>query len=89
MALPENRRRRAASAFFLAIRMCQGGTPVADRFGDFVEGGRMIGSVAPYLMAAFGMTIAGLSALTLFYAIGHLDPPETPTASFDAKRAKS
>jgi hypothetical protein len=60
--------------------------------GDFVEGGRMFGSVAPYLMAAFGMAFAGMSALTLIYAIGHLDPPgniETPPASFDVGRAKS
>ena len=49
----------------------------------------MFGSVAPYLMAAFGMAFAGMSALTLIYAIGHLDPPETPPASFDMRRAKS
>ena len=35
----------------------------------------MFGSAAPYLMAAFGMAFAATSALTLIYAVGHLDPP--------------
>ncbi len=38
----------------------------------------MLGSVAPYLMAAFGMAFAAASALALFYTVGHLDPPEVP-----------
>jgi hypothetical protein len=59
------------------------------RLGDFVEGGRMFGPVAPYLMAAFGMAFAGMSALTLIYAIGHLDAPETPPAPFAVKPTKS
>ncbi len=46
----------------------------------------MFGSVAPYLMAAFGMAVAATSALTLFYAVGHLDPPETPPVAASGSR---
>jgi len=57
-----------------ALDLC--GTSVADRAGDLMQGGRMFGSVAPYLMAAFGMAFAAASALTLIHFVGHLDPPE-------------
>ena len=33
----------------------------------------MLATVAPYLVAIFAMTIAALSALTLFTAVRHLD----------------
>jgi hypothetical protein len=48
----------------------------------------MFGSVGSYLMAAFGMAFAGTSALTLIYAVGHLDPPETPPASDSEARGR-
>ena len=48
----------------------------------------MFGFVAPYLMAAFGMTFAGASALTLIYAVGHLDPPEMPPTGGSEARGR-
>jgi hypothetical protein len=41
----------------------------------------MLGSVAPYLAAAFGMALAGAGALALIYTVGHLDPPEAPPSA--------
>ena len=46
----------------------------------------MFGSVGSYVMAAFGMAFAGTSALTLIYAIGHLDSPEAPPAEASGSR---
>jgi hypothetical protein len=40
----------------------------------------MLGSVAPYLAAAFGMAFAGTSALVLIHTIRHLDPPASPSS---------
>jgi hypothetical protein len=34
--------------------------------------------ISSYLMAFFGMAFAATSALTLIYAVGHLDPPDRP-----------
>lgn len=38
---------------------------------------------AAYIMAVFGMLIAGTSALTLIWGVNHFDPPE---ARVDAER---
>jgi len=35
----------------------------------------MTSAVAPYVVAVSAMLLAGLSALTLIYAISHLDRP--------------
>jgi hypothetical protein len=36
----------------------------------------MLGAAAPYLVAITSMLFAASCALTLFYAVRHLDPPE-------------
>jgi hypothetical protein len=38
----------------------------------------MAGGLTPYVVAVCAMLFSGLSALTLFYAVRHFDPPETP-----------
>ena len=38
----------------------------------------MVTAAAPYLVAIFAMLFAGASALTLIYAVSHLDPTEAP-----------
>jgi hypothetical protein len=38
----------------------------------------MLGAAAPYLVAFSMMVFAGVSALTLMYAIDHFDPPDVP-----------
>ena len=39
----------------------------------------MFGAAAAYFVAVFAMLFAAASALTLFFAIDHLDPPAAPT----------
>lgn len=36
----------------------------------------MLGAAAPYVVAISAMLFAAVSALTLFYVVRHLDPPE-------------
>ena len=36
----------------------------------------MLGAAAPYVVAISAMLFAASCALTLFYAVRHLDPPE-------------
>jgi hypothetical protein len=40
----------------------------------------MFGTIGAYIMAFAAMGFAALSAKTLFTAVDHFDPPETPAA---------
>ncbi len=44
----------------------------------------MLGAAAPYVMAVGAMLFAAASALTLFYAVSHFDPPEVREAEHQA-----
>jgi hypothetical protein len=45
----------------------------------------MFGIAAAYVIAIFAMLFAATSALTLIYAVEHLDAPETPAPSHDVR----
>jgi hypothetical protein len=47
----------------------------------------MIATLAPYVMSISAMLFSGLSALTLFWAVRHFDPPEADSSTEPAAKA--